>query len=322
MDFVTLALQQHRFLDEILGEDDDKVIVPSHPTDSTSSATATASSAYNSGFDASTTNVARPLLSKNAEAELLLLATNFLLYVALVIVVILVCYIYFPETLKPKARPVTPRNFNYRVAQTQGNQIEAFHYDDDGEEDSDEHSSTDELLDSSPENEPGTATRNTNFLEFSQESLSRKQVLRRLAFCSIMLNICFVCWGVLQVRSRKVNCLLLMNIIALFLDYNLKHPYLSHQCSPLQSTGKNVDSSLSSLYWRIFYLFIRSCFYKPLLDFDHVRGSSALFQAAPEPKCHHLRIFFSKYIEHALQLVPVRSTSIRVFPSYHTFQIL
>jgi hypothetical protein len=208
MDFVTLALQHHRFLEEMLDEDDDKEILGPSPTDPLSSAATgydTWSSSYNSGFDTSTTNVARPLLSKNAEAELLLLATNFLLYVALVIVVILVCYIYFPETLKPKARPVTPRNFNYRVAQTRGDQIEAFHYEDEEEEDSDEHSSTDELLDSSPENEPGMATRNTNFLEFSQESLSRKQVLRRLAFCSIMLNICFVCWGVLQVSSRKVN---------------------------------------------------------------------------------------------------------------------
>jgi hypothetical protein len=37
-------------------------------------------------------------------------------------------------------------------------------------------------------------------LEFQQESLSRKQVLQRLIFCCIMLNVTFVLWGALQVR--------------------------------------------------------------------------------------------------------------------------
>ena len=42
----------------------------------------------------------RPVLSKSAEAELYLLATNFLLYVAMVIITILVAKIYFPESLQ------------------------------------------------------------------------------------------------------------------------------------------------------------------------------------------------------------------------------
>jgi len=45
-----------------------------------------------------------------------------------------------------------------------------------------------------------------NFLEFAQETMSRTQVLKRLIFCSIMLNITFVAWGLLQVcETRRVS---------------------------------------------------------------------------------------------------------------------
>lgn len=37
-------------------------------------------------------------------------------------------------------------------------------------------------------------------LEFSQESLTRTQVLKRLLFCCLMLNLTFVMWGALQER--------------------------------------------------------------------------------------------------------------------------
>jgi adenosine 3'-phospho 5'-phosphosulfate transporter B2 len=47
---------------------------------------------------------------------------------------------------------------------------------------------------------PMEQTRSTNLFEFQQSSLSRLQVIRRLVFCSLMLNLTFVLWGVLQER--------------------------------------------------------------------------------------------------------------------------
>lgn len=42
--------------------------------------------------------------------------------------------------------------------------------------------------------------RSSTFLEFSQASLTRMQVMKRLVFCSVMLNVTFVLWGALQER--------------------------------------------------------------------------------------------------------------------------
>ena len=40
---------------------------------------------------------------------------------------------------------------------------------------------------------------NNTFLEFSQETMSKAQVFKRLILCSLMLNVTFVTWGALQV---------------------------------------------------------------------------------------------------------------------------
>ena len=59
----------------------------------------------------------QPFLSKSAEAELYMLATNFLLYVAMVIISIMVAKIYFPESLERSEIPIPPstrsRNYSY-----------------------------------------------------------------------------------------------------------------------------------------------------------------------------------------------------------------
>ena len=44
-----------------------------------------------------------------------------------------------------------------------------------------------------------------NFLEFDQSMTSRHDVMKRLALCVLMLNLTFVTWGVLQVRSGVVR---------------------------------------------------------------------------------------------------------------------
>jgi len=88
MDFITLATETDprrllRHLTDVLGDDDD-VAYPA------ASAAGTSSSSYTDPSPSSVESGQKPFLSKTAEAELYLLATNFLLYVAMVIIATLV----------------------------------------------------------------------------------------------------------------------------------------------------------------------------------------------------------------------------------------
>lgn len=183
----------------------------------------------------------QPFLSPTAEAELYLLATNFLLYVAMVIITTMIAKIYFPESLE-RGRTNMPqaRTFNYRI--TENDDYYASDADDpsvessnaksdDDEDDDNEVLASDEedplapaqapggdLVDESEEDDLLTEMRprgsqipisglrqgvrydNKRALEFEQLTMSKSQVLRRLAVCIIMLNVTFVTWGVLQER--------------------------------------------------------------------------------------------------------------------------
>jgi hypothetical protein len=201
MDFVTLANEQHRLLrslEQMLASDDTK---------------------QNNYSTSASTPATRPLFSKTAEDELFLLATNFLLYVAMVLVVIMVCKIYFPEMLRTRSSiegyPIRSRTFNYRVKEG-GKASEGGLIGDDGhidessdEDDDDEEEDDDEVLDSDSEGHNRRPLRSkatndrdavSNFLEFQQDTMPKSQVLKRLVLCSIMLTITFVSWGALQVR--------------------------------------------------------------------------------------------------------------------------
>ena len=127
-----------------------------------------------------------PLLSPTAEAELLLLATNFLLYVAMVIIVTIVCKIYFPDSLK--------RSENAQNISRSHSYLRVISGDDyvsgDDEEETQEEETQEETAASTP---PG-------FLEFDMANSSRQAVVKRLAFCSMMLICTFVAWGALQER--------------------------------------------------------------------------------------------------------------------------
>jgi len=182
----------------------------------------------------------RPLLSPSAEAELYLLASNFLLYVALVIITTLIAKVYFPSSLEPRLKnPVGSRSYNYKNYHKGDDEEDDESDDDDDDEeesDSDEDSDgeiEDEFLDSGEEEDglynieeadalPDFATRpemrtgtrsiiyedvgrvptftNTRLMDFDQESMSKPQVLKQLVFCTLMLNVTFVSWGVLQER--------------------------------------------------------------------------------------------------------------------------
>ena len=201
MDFITLAEQTNprrilRQLDQFLGNDDEY-----DPTNTGSPA----STIYHdmAAEDAKAReNGLNPFLSETAEAELYLLATNFLLYVAMVIITTMVAKIYFPELLERDTSTVAARNFSYRVASEQ--EEEDFYATDSEDIDEDEEE-LNEFLDSDDDEHVGQfASRRLSsrdepgFLDVN-DSLSKAQVLKRLLFCSLMLNITFVMWGALQV---------------------------------------------------------------------------------------------------------------------------
>lgn len=211
MDFLTLATETDprrlmRLLTDVLEDDDRPMLADVEPNHGDGSGYLT----QNNIADATLTS--KPLLSKAAEAELYLLATNFLLYVAMVIIATMVAKIYFPESLqRSAASEQRARSFNYRMAEIPKEEDMEYYGSDPEDEDGDVEDEA-EVLDSDDEEEtkvlrrPPTKKRSSFFLEeFTQESLTKAQVLRRLVFCSLMLNLTFVTWGVIQERmlTRK-----------------------------------------------------------------------------------------------------------------------
>lgn len=163
-------------------------------------------------------NTSRPFLSAAMEAELYLLATNFLLYVAMVIIITFIAKIYFPASLERGGNGYsTARTFAYRMAERgesyfDSDNSSSDHLDgddddvglDSGDEDffdikEEEEAVEEDLLGPRPQ-QTSPRSRRASILEFQQETMSRTDVLKRLAFCSLMLNITFVTWGVLQER--------------------------------------------------------------------------------------------------------------------------
>lgn len=136
--------------------------------------------ADNDDHISSYTTPSRPLLSPTSEAELLNLATNFLLYVAMIIIIIIVAKVYFPGSLT--RREIGPRTEAYlRLSSTDS------YYEEECEEDSVSKEGSEE-------------DKRDSYLEFDMTHSSRNQVFKRLMLCSVMLIITFVTWGALQER--------------------------------------------------------------------------------------------------------------------------
>lgn len=120
----------------------------------------------------------------------------------MVIITSIVAKIYFPECLerRPGDQP-TPRSYSYRMVDGKNELVEEEDEYSDGAENED-------YLDSDGEQDivnqiyptPKSTTTRANILEFTQESMSKAQVLKRLFLCSFMLNLTFVTWGILQER--------------------------------------------------------------------------------------------------------------------------
>mmetsp|Transcript_6400 Transcript_6400/g.15169 ORF Transcript_6400/g.15169 Transcript_6400/m.15169 type:complete len:554 (-) Transcript_6400:98-1759(-) len=172
--------------------------------------------------DESSYTTASPFLSKSAEIELYLLATNFLLYVAMVIITTIVAKVYFPDSLKRGTIPNIRRRYSYRrktdhqqreeqqaFADEEEEPLDALYSDEEGDDENDDYShreSSDEH-DYDKQEDPLLAditstpgNGRSRVLEFDQVQMSRAQVIKRLLFCSLMLNVTFVTWGALQER--------------------------------------------------------------------------------------------------------------------------
>jgi len=158
-------------------------------------------------------DVNAPLLSPSASAELFNLATNFLLYVAMVIIITMVAKIYFPESLdRSMAADLDVRSHSVSYKMVDEEELSS---------ESESEDETESLVDSKiieDDNEAMTPKRKSkqnvkkkkeaskkesNFsidIGFDQENTSKAVVLKRLLNCILLLNITFVAWGVLQER--------------------------------------------------------------------------------------------------------------------------
>jgi adenosine 3'-phospho 5'-phosphosulfate transporter B2 len=154
-----------------------------------------------------------PMLSPSAEAELYLLATNFLLYVAMILIITMICKIYFPEALERNSSdedgvPGTRTSLYRRVSDEEYERGSNYYSSDEDAEGGNKEGNKEgkkgettnrPIMQSILEGSKGT-TSYPDLLEFEQKNTSKSGVLRRLAFCVIMLNVTFVTWGVLQER--------------------------------------------------------------------------------------------------------------------------
>ena len=240
-DFITLAVATtpkalSRLLTGESSEDDDFAHLEgiggrSHGADAASAvgqtpATHDAPAAY--GYDAGAAGVSdyydtqssgtRPLLSPTAEAVLMQLSTNFLLYVAMVLITVMVAKIYFPSWLAPREEGAAERRSSqHRYMDVMQDAYKSDLSDEEGDEEEEDirgdggDGSGALFLDADAEidcDETGYArtksrmsrTRSSSFLfEYDQEEESKRSVYTNLAICAVMLNVTFVSWGLLQV---------------------------------------------------------------------------------------------------------------------------
>lgn len=183
----------------------------------------------------------RPLLSPTAESALLSLCTNFLLYVAMVLITVMVARIYFPSWLEPREE-LSDANRRRSSAHSYMNVIEENASYSDEEEDDDGGGDDEEedfieagtgavagrikksykddvnhlggdggeegrasAADGTPPPPARKLSTISTFLDYDQETMSRESVYTNLAICAVMLNVTFVSWGLLQVRAILFN---------------------------------------------------------------------------------------------------------------------
>ena len=151
--------------------------------------------------------------------------------VSMVFITIMIAKIYFPESLKRGQvhEGSSPRPFSYRrkhryrdstddenkkdndddddsffSSEDLEDELEALYSDEDEEdllkESVDGTNSSMPLEETTLDQDHFLDTSGPSLFEFDQEQTSRSHVIKRLLFCSLMLNITFVSWGALQER--------------------------------------------------------------------------------------------------------------------------
>jgi len=132
----------------------------------------------------------------------------------MVIITTLVAKVYFPESLERGSIPNIRRKYSYRrkpeeehqsYVTAEEDELEALYSDDENDENDSNGDSSDDFEQEDPllgdmTGRPGNVHHKAQILEFDQVQTSRAQVIKRLLFCSLMLNLTFVTWGALQER--------------------------------------------------------------------------------------------------------------------------
>jgi len=302
MDFISLANAAHetsRHVFRLLIEDttstpnieDDDFI--GYEYTSSGAANTAAQQQYTTGTTSMPQLENRPLLSPSAESALLELSTNFLLYVAMVMITTMVAKIYFPSWLEPREEPQT-RISNHAYMNVMQDAYNDDLSDEEEDEDEDEDfeggryrdsnggesnksssngeeeggsifldaGNADDTDDLTPNNGGGRMSRtaSSSFLfDYDQETQSKNSVYRNLALCAIMLNVTFVSWGLLQVSLFCV-CMCVYSEWHLFVHILcLLFPYPSftsrNVCSHVVILVSLENTSHTHMHW---YLLIVS----------------------------------------------------------------
>lgn len=142
------------------------------------------------------------LHGKDAGTELFVLATNFLLYIALVILTVLLQRMYFPDSLQEAEQSRRQREHDKDPVE---------------EVEMEPLTSSEVPLDHLPSQVEQPQMRRSSslsemaslidFQNFNQQHMTKNQVLGRLLHCALGLNLSFLIWGILQERmlTRPYN---------------------------------------------------------------------------------------------------------------------
>lgn len=134
-------------------------------------------------------HVSTAVSADDAGTELFILATNFLLYIALVIITYLLQKMYFPHSIEKVAAPQTTMEGCSEL------EMEPLTNEENGIS-----MPTRKLPRASSLNEFAKMIEFQNVNAEDMKTMTKKGVLNRLAFCVMGLNVSFLIWGVLQER--------------------------------------------------------------------------------------------------------------------------
>lgn len=329
VDFLDLATSSRWLIERALSQQDDDFAQLD-----VSSSSAASPTLPDDGYSYGATET-RPVLSKSAEAELYLLATNFLLCkeakyqpplnpipstresqpsffcllhsslpsflhtdVAMVIITTMVAKIYFPESLERGQEPATlKRNYDYRRKRKDSA--------------SDFGSISDEearFLNSNSDDEELYSDEDDDYDEEEGDEDNSEGEEAYLDDSPKVLEFDQVHTSRTQVIQRLLFCSLMLNSKLGFFgnfDYLVcsgsPHSRMfvcSYLCLLGCFAGENADEKISSTYWRLLYLFVCIGVYQSFLDARYVGNVAFVFETS-HVKIHcTVRVLLPIYFKH------------------------